>query len=130
MTGPACINPGLAGHAEEKEAGPMTTDYEQLRAGRQAALNDDERANYSIIYAEAGLSGALAELVYRLRDEAGLTQTELARRMGSTQSSIARMEAGSQTPRIDLLDRLGRALGTPLTLSAAGHAVTFGVPIG
>ena len=99
----------------------MTTDYEQLRAGRQAALNDDERANYSIIYAEAGLSGALAELVYRLRDEAGLTQTELARRMGSTQSSIARMEAGSQTPRIDLLDRLGRALGTPRTLSAAGQ---------
>lgn len=35
----------------------MTTDYEQLRAKRQAALNDDERTEYVTAYAEAGLSG-------------------------------------------------------------------------
>ena len=105
----------------------MTTDYEQLRAERHAALSEAERAEYVQAYAEADLSGQLAELVYALREEAGLTQTELAKRMHSTQSSIARIEAGGHTPTIQLLDRLGIALGTPLTLSAAGHSVTFGV---
>jgi len=108
----------------------MSTDYERLRAERQAALSDAERADYTTAYAEADLSGQLAELVFTLRDEAGLTQTELASRMHSTQSSIARLEAGGHTPTIDLLDRLGKALGTPLTLSAAGHAVTFGLTFG
>ena len=40
----------------------------------------------------------LAELVYTLRTRAGLTQTELARRMCTTQSSIARIEGGGSVP--------------------------------
>ncbi|MGF1598368.1 MAG: helix-turn-helix domain-containing protein [Acidimicrobiales bacterium] len=41
------------------------------------------------------------ELVYRLRTEAGLTQAELAGRMGTTQSAIARMEGPTTGPRGD-----------------------------
>lgn len=106
----------------------MTTDFAKLRAARQAARTPEQQAEYDKAYAEAALAGSLAELVYNLRDEAGITQTELARRMGTTQSSIARIESGGNTPTIYLLDKLGKALGTPLTLSAAGHAVTFGLP--
>jgi ribosome-binding protein aMBF1 (putative translation factor) len=108
-----------------------TTDYRQLRDASLAAMSEAERAEYAKAYADADLSGQLAELVYTLREDAGLTQTSLAKLMGSTQSSIARIEAGGHLPTIDLLNRLGKALGTPLTLSAAGHAVTFGgVPAG
>jgi ribosome-binding protein aMBF1 (putative translation factor) len=108
----------------------MTTDYRQIRAQRHAAMTDAQRVEYNAAYAEADLAGRFAELVYELREEAGLTQTELAKRMGTTQSAIARIEGGAHTPTIAVLNKLGRALGQPLTLSAAGHAVTFGVPVG
>src|SRR5438094_9586130 len=39
-----------------------------------------------------------------LREARGLTQAELARRMGATQSTVARLEAGGVEPRIDTLD--------------------------
>jgi ribosome-binding protein aMBF1 (putative translation factor) len=41
---------------------------------------------------------AFRELVYQLRVDAGLTQVELARRMGTTQSAIVRMENGGTRP--------------------------------
>ena len=106
----------------------MTTDVATLRAAKQAARTPEQQAEYDEADAEANLAGSLAELVYNLRHEAGITQTALAQRMGTTQSSIARIESDGNTPTISLLDKLGKALGTPLTLSVAGHAVTFGLP--
>jgi transcriptional regulator with XRE-family HTH domain len=55
-----------------------------------------------------------AELVYNLRDRAGLTQAELARRMGTTQSSIARIESGGSLPTVGMLARVARAMGISL----------------
>jgi transcriptional regulator with XRE-family HTH domain len=57
-----------------------------------------------------------------VRTRAGLTQSELARRMGTTQSSIARIEGGGSLPTIDMLDQLARATGIPLHLGAPGLA--------
>ena len=37
--------------------------------------------------------------MYRLRAEAGLTQAELAERMSTTQSAVARLEDGGTRPR-------------------------------
>lgn len=59
----------------------------------------------------------LAETVYRARETAGLTQSKLARRMGTTQSAIAAIESGARTPTVDLLERLARACGARLTIS-------------
>lgn len=106
----------------------MATDFQALRERRQATFSDADRVEYVRAYAESSLAADLAELVYTLRTEAGITQTELARRMGTTQPSIARIEAGGNTPTLDLLDRLGKALSAPLTLTVAGHAVVFGAP--
>src|SRR3954463_10478698 len=50
------------------------------------------------------------------RRKAGLSQREVAERMGTTQSAVSRVESGSAVPSIDFLDRYARALGTPLTL--------------
>lgn len=85
-----------------------------------------DRAAYDRAYADADLAGRLAEIVYRLRTGAGLTQTELARRMGTTQSAVARVEGGGSTPTLDLLDRVGRALGVEIVLSMSGEVLHFG----
>ena len=85
--------------------------------GRPTARGGEE---YDRAYAAATLAGQLAELVYTLRTRAGLTQTELARRMGTTQSSIARIESGGSLPTLDMLSRLAHATGSTLRLAAPG----------
>ena len=61
---------------------------------------------------------ALGQLIYDLRIEVGLSQRELAERMGTTQSVISRLEeGGGARNRIDTLARVARALGRHLVLS-------------
>ena len=64
---------------------------------------------------EARIS-AFRELVYRLRVDAGLTQAELAARMGTTQSAIARMEGGGTRPTLETLERVAGAVGQDLVV--------------
>lgn len=44
-------------------------------------------------------------VVRTARLRSGLTQTELARRIGTTQSAVARLERADANPTIDLLER-------------------------
>lgn len=61
---------------------------------------------------------ALGQLIYDLRTEAGLSQRELAERMGTTQSVISRLEeGGGARNRIDTLARVAEALGRHLVVS-------------
>ena len=61
---------------------------------------------------------ALGQLIYDLRIEVGLSQRELAERMGTTQSVISRLEeGGGARNRIDTLARVATALGRHLVLS-------------
>ena len=58
------------------------------------------------------------------RRRAGLTQAEVADRMGTTQSSISRTEAGRTLPSLDFIDRYARACGVSIrmTFGSAGGA--------
>jgi transcriptional regulator with XRE-family HTH domain len=58
-------------------------------------------------------------IVSRIRTAAGLTQAELARRAGTSQSSIARLEAGAASPTLNTLERLARAAGVSLDIRVA-----------
>jgi transcriptional regulator with XRE-family HTH domain len=61
---------------------------------------------------------ALAQMIYDLRTEVGLSQRELAQRMGTTQSAISRLEEGGGTGnRVDTLARVATALGRHLVIS-------------
>src|SRR5438552_19217166 len=53
------------------------------------------------------------------RKRAGLTQAELAARVGTTQSAIARLERGSTTPTLKRITELVRACGFDLTIGMA-----------
>lgn len=60
---------------------------------------------------------AIARKLKALREERGLTQGELARRAGTGQAAIARIESGKALPKLDLLARLASALGTELEVN-------------
>jgi len=64
----------------------------------------------------------MAEMVYAMRHHAGLTQAELGRRIGTTQSSIARMESGGSLPTIEMIWRLAQATGVAVRFEAPGVA--------
>lgn len=57
---------------------------------------------------------SIGEEVRRLRSHRGLSQQELAERMGVSQSVVARLEAGGVEPRLRTLDRVAQALGVEL----------------
>ena len=59
----------------------------------------------------------LGEQLRALREAQRLSQAELARRMGSTQPAIARLEAGRVAPSLDTLDRAAAALGVELVVT-------------
>jgi ribosome-binding protein aMBF1 (putative translation factor) len=60
---------------------------------------------------------ALARAVINARVTAGLTQEQLAQRMDTTQSVIARLESGRTRPSTQTLERLASATGTRLKIS-------------
>jgi transcriptional regulator with XRE-family HTH domain len=53
----------------------------------------------------------LIEQLARARRESGLSQTEIAARMGTTQSAVARLESGELDARLSTLERYAAALG-------------------
>lgn len=54
------------------------------------------------------------------RQRAGLTQRELACRAGVPQSTIARIESGTISPRVDTLARILQAMGSELQVRPVG----------
>jgi putative transcriptional regulator len=56
-----------------------------------------------------------AATLKRLRQRRGLTQAELARRIGVHRVTIATWETGRFRPSVDGLPRLAKALGVPVT---------------
>ena len=54
----------------------------------------------------------VARAIIGARQAAGLTQAEMAQRMGTPQSYIARLEAGKTMPNLRTIFRVGEATGT------------------
>jgi len=59
--------------------------------------------------------GRLVRDLAAQRQAAGLSQTEVAARMGTSQSAVARLESGSADVRASTLERYAAALGTEIT---------------
>ena len=72
---------------------------------------------YRKAYEELRPEFALARAVIDARATAGLTQEQLAKRMRTTQSVIARLESGRTRPSTQTLERLAAATGTRLKIS-------------
>jgi transcriptional regulator with XRE-family HTH domain len=59
----------------------------------------------------------LAKTLIEARKQAGLSQDQLARRMKTSQSYVARIESGQVRPSTNALERLARATGTRLKIT-------------
>jgi transcriptional regulator with XRE-family HTH domain len=77
-----------------------------------------------------GTLGA-GRLLAQARREAGVTQAELARRLGISQPAVAQLERYRSNPRVDTLERALRAVGLELTLDTRplAHPVQPEAPI-
>ena len=81
-------------------------------------LNDPKyRKSYDALREEF----ALARAVIEARKSAGLTQQQLARKMGTTQPVVARLEAGNARPSLRTLERLANATGSRLVITFQPH---------
>ena len=79
-------------------------------------LKDD---SFSVEYERELLINAIAELVVKLRKNKKLTQSQLAEKLGTTQSVSARLESGgdSRVPSLGMLSRIASATKTKINIS-------------
>lgn len=59
---------------------------------------------------------ALISAMLDARNKKGMTQAEIAKRAGTTQSAIARFESGRTNPTLEFATRLSSALGARLEI--------------
>ena len=93
----------------------MTIPFAKLKA--RLLANPKVKAEYDALAPEFEIA---AELI-RARRRARLSQAELAARMGTSQSTIARLESGQTLPSTKTLMRFAKATGSKVQvrLSAA-----------
>jgi transcriptional regulator with XRE-family HTH domain len=72
---------------------------------------------YRMAYEALEEEFALASTLIEARNRAGLTQQELAQKMGTTQPVVARLESGRVRPSLRTLERLAAATGSRLIIS-------------
>ena len=76
-----------------------------------------EEAEYREAYERLGPAFEFSRCLIEARTRARLTQAELAERMKTTQSVIARLESGRNRPSTRTLERIAQATGTRLRIS-------------
>ena len=73
-----------------------------------------KRPGYKAEYEALSEEFAIASALIEARSRAGLTQEEVAGRMNTTQTVVARLESGRAKPSTRTLERFARATGTRL----------------
>jgi DNA-binding XRE family transcriptional regulator len=84
------------------------------------AAGDDSISSHLWVGASASagvvtLAQRLADRLRKLRDEAGLSQVQMAKRLGVSRSTFKLLEAAGQNATLRILDRLCRALRRKLS---------------
>jgi ribosome-binding protein aMBF1 (putative translation factor) len=85
---------------------PLGQDAKQAAARRRAS-----DTKYAELEKKHEVALAIADLVILHRTRTGLTQQDLASRMGTSVSAISRLESGFHVPSIATLRKLAAALG-------------------
>jgi ribosome-binding protein aMBF1 (putative translation factor) len=90
----------------------MAKANDALRILKQMTADDPELEK---MVKESSLNAELAQLIYEARTQAGLTQQQLAERIGSKQSVIARLEdADYEGHSLSMLQRIAYVLNQRL----------------
>ncbi len=78
------------------------------------ALKDPE---FKKEYDALELEYSIIEQVIRKRLDKGLSQKQLADKIGTKQSAISRLEGGNSNPSVAFLEKVSKALGGKLQIS-------------
>src|SRR5271167_4079886 len=92
------------------------TTWAELKSKKLDAMTPEERAEYDSAYAEARLAAEVGQRIHDAREAAGFSQRELARRMGTSQAAIDRLESGGVAATLTTLQRVATALGLEITI--------------
>ena len=71
------------------------------------------------VYERLGPEFAVIEMIIKKRMEKGLSQKELAKKIGTKQSAISRLESGTYNPSLSFLQKVGEALDAKLKIGRA-----------
>ena len=82
---------------------------------KELLQNEEFRSEYVRLEDEFALAAQLIEA----RKRAHLTQEEVAKRMGTTQSVVARLESGHPMPSLRSLQRYARAVDSKVEIRVA-----------
>lgn len=95
-----------------------------MAARKKDALTYDEALAEALADSEfreaweaTALAREVAVFLVRYRTDHRLSQTALARRLGVSQSQVARLEEGEHEPRVATLRRLSEVLGMTVNLT-------------
>jgi len=92
---------------------PEKRQHSDFKEWFDEQMEDPEwRAGYEKVHQENEPIWA----ILRARVEKGMTQAQIAKKMGTTQSSIARVESGKSHPTIPFIQRLADALDMKLEI--------------
>lgn len=86
-------------------------NLDDLKNRRLAVMSDAERAEFDEVYDATRLALDVGEQIRDAREEAGLSQRDLAAKMGTSQAAIARLESGGVGATLTTLHRVAVALG-------------------
>lgn len=86
------------------------TTVNDLKERRLAQMTPDERQQFDTAYAATRLAIEVGETIRAARETAGVSQRQLAKRMGTSQAAIARLEAGGVAATLTTLQRVATAL--------------------
>lgn len=89
--------------------------YSQFK--RETLKNKGVRLAYEAL----GPKFEVITALMKRRLEKGFTQQELAKRIGTKQSAIARFESGSYNPSLDFLKKVTDALDARLKITVSGR---------
>jgi ribosome-binding protein aMBF1 (putative translation factor) len=95
---------GVIMATKSRVASPIGTSVSEARKRRS------EKREYREAQERLAPYEQLARIVIRRRTDLGLTQEQLADRMGTSHSAISRIESGQHSTSVQTLQRLGEAL--------------------
>ncbi len=88
----------------------MTLSFEKIKA--KALRDPNVKAEYDALEE----TYKIIEALITARNRVGLSQEEVAKNLGTTQSAVARLESGRVTPTLKTLFKYARATGLELVI--------------
>jgi ribosome-binding protein aMBF1 (putative translation factor) len=99
---------------DEAIARSLEADQERLKEVLRRAEAAQSRQVDALDRAAESLALAVLRGVVEARKKAGLSQSEVARRMDVPQSAVVRLESGAHSPTLTTLTRFAAAIGVKL----------------